>query len=100
VFADGTTQSTAVSALSGATSIGDLNLVADSDVNGTGNINLVSGNTSRMTILSTGNVGIGTAVPTALFEVAGSLKASSLTVTGSSTLSTTTINGTTSLGGC
>lgn len=51
-------------------------------------LQLGTNDTPRMTILGTGNVGIGTASPTQLFHVAGNLLASSATVNGTITSTT------------
>ena len=71
IFADGTTMSSAAGGLSGANSIGDVNMVSDTDQNGSGTINFVTGASSKMTILNNGNVGIGTSNPAYAFEVSG-----------------------------
>jgi hypothetical protein len=64
MFPDGSVMTTAAAAgMSGTTSTSDLNLVADSDSVGVGDVILSSKGSERMRIVNGGNVGIGTLSP-------------------------------------
>ncbi len=63
IFSDGTGMTTAAATATGMTSTTDLNFAADSDVNGSGVINLSTNGENRLTISNDGNVGIGTTNP-------------------------------------
>ncbi len=73
IFADGSTMSSSglgsAAALSAAT---DAIVTGDSDANASGDIILKTGSNDRLHILNSGNVGINTATPSALFSVGAS----------------------------
>lgn len=72
VFPDGTTMTTAAGTSTGLTSTTDLNLAADSDANGSGEMFFATNGTNRMKIANGGFVGIGTTSPSTEFHLATS----------------------------
>ncbi|MFG1593755.1 tail fiber domain-containing protein [Halobacteriovorax sp. CON-3] len=66
---------------SSSSNIADNTISADTDVNGTGAINFETGGTTKMTVDNSGNVGIGTATPGSLLNVASTAPTFRLTDT-------------------
>jgi hypothetical protein len=69
-------------ATGGLSNVDHTTIGADTDSDLTGEIALQTQNTTRMTIINNGNVGIGTANPSQALEVVGTAKTDDLTVTG------------------
>lgn len=73
IFPDGTTLTTASATSTGVSNDGDVNVAADADLNGSGNIFFATNGTNRAIIANNGNFGIGTTSPTAQLSVANRL---------------------------
>jgi hypothetical protein len=84
---------TGLTGLTGATgniiNTGSTNIGADSDSDNNGELILQTQNTSRMTIINNGNVGIGTNTPTSLLDVNGIVNATGFTLGGTPLCSST-----------
>lgn len=77
MFDDGSTLTSAKmgGSASSVSNEGTTLITSDSDNNGTGNIDLITGSTTRMTVNSNGNVGIGTTSPAYHLDVSGYIRA-------------------------
>jgi len=70
-FPDGTTMTTAASNSVGTTSDGDVNIAADDDGNGSGELILSTNTQERFRIANGGNIGIGSSAPSQLLDLLG-----------------------------
>lgn len=71
--------------MQGGNSFGQVATLGTTD---TANLNIITGNSTRMTIVSTGNVGIGITTPSELLEVNGNVKATAFVSTSDRRLKT------------
>jgi len=73
MFDDGSTLTSAKmgGSASSVSNEGTTLITSDSDNNGTGNIDLITGSTTRMSVNSSGKIGIGTSNPTTLLHMKG-----------------------------